>query len=239
MSRKKITTVNIFSERLKTLIEEKLDVSQAVFSKNTGISQGYLSMVLAGKRGPSAELIAGIFLHYRKYLSWLLTGTDEEEQTIIDVHPKIVPLGEHITAPTEQDLDEYVAVPLVVGKIAAGAGRIIREDVHSFVWVYRPEVRKRTNLVAIALGPKEKSMLPTLTPGSIVIIDRNDKALARTGIYAVRTGHDECAVKRVVAAAGCVLFCSDNLDYPPVVASTVDLEQLIIGRVIWTWKSFL
>jgi hypothetical protein len=33
-------------------------------------------MILTGKRGPSAELIAGLHIHYREYLAWLLTGED-------------------------------------------------------------------------------------------------------------------------------------------------------------------
>ena len=33
-------------------------------------------MILGEKRGPSAELISGIYLHYGEYLHWLLTGID-------------------------------------------------------------------------------------------------------------------------------------------------------------------
>lgn len=47
------------------------------FSNKIGISQSYLSAILKGKRGASAELIAGLYIHYRKYLSWLLTGESE------------------------------------------------------------------------------------------------------------------------------------------------------------------
>lgn len=77
MSRKKITIDKLFSDRLKTLIDERLGVTQAAFSKKIGISQGYLSMVLKGVRGASAELIAGLYIHHSDYLSWLLTGEGE------------------------------------------------------------------------------------------------------------------------------------------------------------------
>ncbi|MBL7195902.1 MAG: helix-turn-helix transcriptional regulator [Desulfobacterales bacterium] len=58
----------------KQNIEETLKVSQIYLSNKIGISQSYLSAVLKGKRGASAELIAGLYIHYREYLSWLLTG---------------------------------------------------------------------------------------------------------------------------------------------------------------------
>jgi len=77
MSRKKITIDKLFSDRLKILIEKRLCVTQKTFSTKVGISQGYLSMVLKGVRGASAELIAGLYIHYGNYLSWLLTGDGE------------------------------------------------------------------------------------------------------------------------------------------------------------------
>ena len=77
MSRKNITIANYFSIRLKTLLEDHLSITQKAFSNKVGISQGYLSMVLKGKRGASAELIAGLYIHYGKYLEWLLTGEGE------------------------------------------------------------------------------------------------------------------------------------------------------------------
>ncbi|MFA5261643.1 MAG: XRE family transcriptional regulator [Candidatus Omnitrophota bacterium] len=240
MSRKIFTTDKIISERLKILIEDRLKMTQAKFSREVGISQGYLSMILSGKRGPSAELIAGIYLNYRKYLSWILTGDDQQDcDIVIEAHPRVIPLGEKIPPPSPDDLTEYLAVPLVEGRIAAGPGRIVREDIHSFVWVFRPEVGKRRNLVAVRIGDQEKSMLPTLAPGSILIIDRNDKEIIRKGVYAVRTGNDECAVKRVHISDNAILLSSDNPDYPPFLAPTTEIDELIVGRVIWTWKSLL
>jgi hypothetical protein len=41
-------------------------------------------MVLNGKSGPSADMIAGLYLHYSEYLEWLLTGntTQQAEPTL-------------------------------------------------------------------------------------------------------------------------------------------------------------
>ena len=72
MSRKKSTIDELFSNRLRELIEKRLNITQIEFAKNIGITTGYLSMVVTGKRGPSAELIAGIYINYSEHLSWLL-----------------------------------------------------------------------------------------------------------------------------------------------------------------------
>lgn len=74
MSRKKCTIDDLFSTRLKSLIEDTLKISQVCFANKVGISQSYLSAILKKKRGLSAELIIGLYLHYREYLDWLLAG---------------------------------------------------------------------------------------------------------------------------------------------------------------------
>jgi phage repressor protein C with HTH and peptisase S24 domain len=223
------------------MLRKSKKLSQVEFGAKIHRSDGTISLLEKDKLELSPILCDAICSTYNIRQEWLLKGKLPRDSGYegIEVRPRIVSLHESIASPGENDLDEYVAVPLVEGKIAAGSGRVIREDIRSFVWVYRPEVGRRTNLVAVQIGPQEKSMSPTLTPGSILIIDRNDKTVTKKGIYAVRTNQDECAVKRVLVADGVILLCSDNLDYPPVVATISDLEQLIVGRVIWSWKSFV
>ncbi len=84
MSRKKLTIDKLFSDRLRILIKEKLDISQVEFCNKIGITEGYLSMMLSGKRGASAEVIAGLFLNYREYLEWLLTGRKKTIPEVTD-----------------------------------------------------------------------------------------------------------------------------------------------------------
>ena len=70
----KLTIVDNFHIRLKTLIKQELGVTQAMFCEVIGIKPGFLSMVLSGKRGPSAQMMAGLYLNYGEYFHWLLTG---------------------------------------------------------------------------------------------------------------------------------------------------------------------
>lgn len=81
MSSKKTTIDGGFPERLRELIEKRLGVTQGEFAKKIGITTGYVSMVVTGKRGPSAEMIAGIFVNYGEHLPWLLNqpSNDREE----------------------------------------------------------------------------------------------------------------------------------------------------------------
>ncbi len=96
MSRKKSTIDDLFPKRLKALIENKLMITQLKFSKKIGISQSYLSAVLKNKRGASAELMTGLYMHYREYLYWLLTGKDEipDKDLELDKNPEISELLE-------------------------------------------------------------------------------------------------------------------------------------------------
>jgi len=50
-------------------------------------------MILNEKVGPSAELIAGIFLNYNEHLHYLLTG--EEDLKEIKIAEKEIPYGEN------------------------------------------------------------------------------------------------------------------------------------------------
>lgn len=80
MSSIKYTISNNFSDRLKLLIKSKLGLSQKAFSEETGIAESFLSNVIKGRSGPSADMIASIYLHYSEYLDWLLTG---EQKTAV------------------------------------------------------------------------------------------------------------------------------------------------------------
>jgi transcriptional regulator with XRE-family HTH domain len=139
---------------------------------------------------------------------------------------------------------EYFKAPLLAGKIAAGPGRVIPEnEIKSYVWLYHPKLQGRNthDLIAVEIGKGEESMTPTLFPGDIVLIDRDDprgKSEFKNGrIYGVRTKGGECQVKRVYAKSHSLIIVSDNRDYTPEPAWTDDIKRLIIGRVVWGWRN--
>jgi transcriptional regulator with XRE-family HTH domain len=139
---------------------------------------------------------------------------------------------------------EYFKAPLLAGKIAAGPGRVIPEnDIRSYVWLYSPKLfgRNTHDLIAVEIGQGEESMTPTLFPGDIVLMDRDDprgKMDFKNGrIYGIRTKGGECQVKRVYVKSRSLIIVSDNREVPPENAWTDDLKRLIIGRVVWGWRN--
>ena len=155
------------------------------------------------------------------------------------LQPIITIVGELPKVPAWVRPQEYLAVPLVEGRIAAGTGRIVAEDITDLVWVYKPELGGRRNLVAVKLSPNAHSMEPSIKAGSIVIIDHSDRVLSPAGIYAVRTDADACAIKRVRIHQGKFVLLSDNPEYPPEISDFTDIDSLLVGRVIWSWTSWL
>jgi transcriptional regulator with XRE-family HTH domain len=148
----------------------------------------------------------------------------------------------------EARIEDYYAAPLIDGSIAAGEGAVVFEDeVLSLVWIYAPELhdRRRHNLIAVRISETEgNSMMPTVMPGDIVLIDRDDPGGAaerfRSGaIYAVRDGEGGCAVKRVFLDGDHLVLESDNRAFGPRISWTDSIRDLIIGRVVWGWRNLL
>lgn len=90
------------------------------------------------------------------------------------------------------------------------------------------------------LRVEDDSMLPALTPGDQMLIDRDDAASAlRDGLYALRLG-GALSVKRLAVhpASRRVAVLSDNPAYP----AWDDVEPgalEVIGRVVWAGRRFL
>ena len=147
----------------------------------------------------------------------------------------------------------YMAVPLAEGEVAAGPGLVPQDSVRGWVLALKdhPSIRYRTNLVAVELGAGQESMVPTLHPRDIVLIDKDDFRPEPDGsIFLVRDpGPDaDVAVKRVYTQSRdgerFLTFVSDNPDKktnPPRVYSLErdyggDLRRAIVGKVVWSWS---
>ena len=60
--------------RLRQLLDA-LSMTQKAFADSIGLSQGFLTQVLSGKKGISGTIMAGITIGYRRVnLHWLLSG---------------------------------------------------------------------------------------------------------------------------------------------------------------------
>ncbi|MFP5223133.1 MAG: helix-turn-helix transcriptional regulator [Acidobacteriota bacterium] len=149
--------------------------------------------------------------------------------------------------------ERYKAIPLAQGEVAAGPGMVPQDSVRGWVLALKDHasIKYRSNLVAVEIGKGQESMVPTLHPLDIVLIDKDDFRPEPDGsIFLVREpGPDaEVAVKRVYTQGRdgetTIQFLSDNPDkrsFPPRVHSLErdydgDLRRAIVGRVVWSWS---
>lgn len=147
--------------------------------------------------------------------------------------------------------ENYFAVPLAKGAIAAGPGLVPEDEVKGWLLVYRYQkaIQYRTNLVALEIGQGQESMAPTLHPEDIVLVDRDVRQPEPEGsIFLVRDKDDDVAIKRVTVerrkGETWLAYSSDNPDkrtYPPRFFSLEedfggDISRAIVGRVVWAWK---
>ncbi len=145
--------------------------------------------------------------------------------------------------------EDYFAVPLAQSAAAAGPGILPEDQVRGWVlvWRHHESVRFRSDLVAVEIGRGEMSMVPTLHPGDIVLVDRAEKSPDPAGkIMLVCDPDGGCAVKRVsarpVEGDTELVFYSDNSrEFPPLVHRLRrdyggELSAAIGGRVVWAWS---
>ncbi|MGE4194695.1 MAG: S24 family peptidase [Pseudodesulfovibrio sp.] len=147
--------------------------------------------------------------------------------------------------------EDYIAVPLAEGEVAAGRGMIPQDDIQSWVlvWKNHDAVRFRTNLIAVEIGKGQNSMVPTLHPQDILLVDRDDfrDHFAPPGnIFLVREPDSSVTVKRVTVKPRngdvMITYYSDNaVEHPPMSWSLTEdydgeISKAVIGRVVWAWS---
>ena len=237
---KKMFSKEIFLEQVQKLLEEKGIKDQQQFNRMVGVQRA-ITRWKSGESRPSVDSLMVIKEIFGKSIDWLLTG--EEPPAFQPVQPIIALAGTEPEVPEGLRPEYYLAVPLVEGRIAAGhAGAIPGDCVDDLVWVYKPEIgaRQHHNLRAVRLGKDANSMEPTIRRGSIVIIDPTETNVLPRAIYAVRLDEEGgCAIKRVSQTDGHWVLVSDNPDCPPIAIEKTRIPNIVIGRVIWSWTSWV
>lgn len=209
-----------FRNRLHAEMNRRGIKNQYEFATLLDISPQYLGQIFGGSRMGVRQLI-NFSKRLKVPVSYLLGLEDYQEWWSLQ--------------------DEYAAVPLVQGNIAANpTGEIPGDAVESRLWLHKAELGSRHDLVAVRLGNNADSMTPALHPGDLVVIDRADREITAHGLYAVRLPDMEsCAIKRIQPVPGkeYILLLSENTHYPPEPVPWH--EHLIIGRVIWSWTNWV
>lgn len=133
---------------------------------------------------------------------------------------------------------EYLAVPVVDSKVAAGGPEIVTsEQVVDIAFIHSGAIRRRSVRGYICTYVKGDSMLPVLRDGAIVCIDTRarpeGKKVPKDSIWAVRK-EGGAVVKHIQIQEGMILLVSENPVYE--IESVADGDA-IIGRVVGAWQN--
>lgn len=213
-----------------------------------------LALLAKAKQATFYKVLQGKQTNAEDYLGWLerlgakIVFPDEAGDLQKDV--KFINIlknheGQHLPDPLSE---RFRAIPLVASEVAAGPGLIPDDRVISWVVIdmTEPLVQRRSNLLAVRVAKKQRSMLPLIQPGDVLFVDRQDKEVRHEGtMFLVRDPDEGEAVKKVKfftrRGRQLVTFYSLNTDeFPPDTFSVEDdfqgdLGKIILGRVIGLW----
>lgn len=146
------------------------------------------------------------------------------------------------------DGSDYAHIPLHDALLAAGGGYDNASEHVIEQLAFRRDWLTRMNIVASAAvlaRVKGDSMMPTIAPGDVVLIDTSKRepplrtpnpheVRQRAPIFALR-GEDGAQVKRLLRPApDQLMIISDNPDYLPQLGKLTErAETEIIGKVVW------
>jgi phage repressor protein C with HTH and peptisase S24 domain len=137
----------------------------------------------------------------------------------------------------DRDSRSVVAVPRFDIAASAGPGALVDAEPRlgtlglDPALLARLSARSRDLSLIRAAGD---SMAPTILDGDELLVDRGDRRVRATGAIFVVRRDDTLLVKRISRAGGCFRIVSDNPDWPPIEADTLD----VIGRVVWLSRAF-
>ena len=237
--------VRSLRQRLPTLSQPNAELKAERLGLGL-VSQGRLSYLERGENdNPDPEMLREMAQLYGVTYESILSEWISDKY---EVDPSRLGTGAATPAPTT--IEGFVALPLLANPIAAGQPLAIALDPERDRMLSFREtvVRKFTRPICLRIGPREESMLPTLEPGDVIVIDQNPdrRRSPKAGhIYAVNfgalTGDDGGAVKRIERAGSTLLITSDNMDkraYPTQAFNMADVNVLdaLVGEVVWTGR---
>lgn len=220
-----------FANRKKMADELEVDPSQ-------------LNRFLSGERGLNATSLGKIL----DRLGATVRFPDDREDASREV--SFVPVGTASSGQPSPGPEDYLAVPLCPGPEAASPGYIPEAAVDGWllVWRHHSPLAGRSNLVAVPVPEGDYSMSPSLHPGDIVLVDRDDRRPDTGRLMLVRSPAEDAplAIRRVSALrtdsdTELVLYSDNSREYPPTTHLLErdyqgDLDRAIGGSVVWAWN---
>lgn len=240
---------------MKTTLAERLSaarkaqgLTQKVLGDLVGISQAAIQKIETGKSSSSTKLV-----ELAKVLNvdpeWLSSGEnpaghDDFETLLKSRNPNSELKSCHLKVGVweeqeQHDTDEFVEVPLINVRFAAGHGNSEIIDDGDFTLIFR---RYSLHRMGVSAGNAKlvrvsgDSMTPALNDGDVVGIDTSSVDIKDGKTYALC--HDGMLrVKTLISQPGKIIIRSFNrIDYPDEILNRDDFMQSvkIVGRVFWS-----
>lgn len=196
-------------------------LTQNTLAERIGIAQGTVAGWETGKNEPSFRMVEKIAAETRSDPAWLAFGRAQTSAIV--------------------DEERYVSVAVFDIDAAAGAGAIAEDEAALGYKLFEADLIRsltRTPPGRLAvIRVRGDSMQETLFNGDHVLVDLEQRHLAREGIYVISV-EDRLQVKRIAMHPKTKLLTvrSDNPKYPSYDDLTAD-DLSVVGRVIWLGRS--
>lgn len=223
-----------YAERLKYAIAIR-GTSQSKLARRVGVKPQAIQYLCKGgaKSTHSVQIAEALNISAK----WLTDGTGGMELIVAD---KTIPAEIiEFTIPEDLPTGEYEIVPRRILKLSTGNGRIVLKEEQGLPlafprqWFVDKNVKKEDLACVYCDGD---SMMPTLTNGSLLLVNTASNEIEDGKIFALRYG-DELRVKRLYTRYdGGIIIRSDNSSqYPDEPLSQDELNEhiYVIGKVIW------
>lgn len=235
-----------FQGQILALIEKAVERygSAGKLAKASGVNAPNISRWRSGQQVPRVKDVAPIMDLMGVHVS---IGEGARGKDVCWVEAKTVPAGNGLPSPVPED---YLAVPLVE-EVGAGPGVIPQGELLSWflVWRHQRAVVHKRDLIAVRIADSSTSMVPTLRPGDIVLVDRQDLDCSRPGRIMLAIDPDGAGMIKRVSTRQLredrdwqITFYSDNAaTNPPMVYSLNkdyggEWAKAIGGHVVWAWS---
>jgi len=211
------------------------------------VDPSQLNRFLKKERGLNADSLGHILDRVGASISFGDEPADAARDVCFRLPGKVQAAGD---TPDPQS-EDYLAVPLAASPVAAGPGLIPEDKVEGWVlvWRHQESIRFRTNLVAVEVGKNELSMVPTLHPGDIVLVDRNDRDPSPAGKIMLVCEPGEKGgtmikrvnTKRLDDDVELIFYSDNSREFPPTTYRLgrdydSDINRAIGGNVVWAWS---
>jgi len=226
------------AERLR-VVRDKLGISQSQMAARIGLGQSTFAGYESGNRRPPLHMMLALEHEFYVNHRWLVTGEGQPLLETRSTRPVIVTDRRELQQLEKlEGRDHYYVVPYLRDAAAAGPGLVMEEQIDGYCIIHQRVAPRPSEIRCVRVSGE--SMAPTLTDGSIVAVNvaLRDPGTVEGKIVCVRTADGEVAIKRLRTRTPHLLLVSDNPDqqkYPPLVVDTREVEQPVIGKVVWAW----